>query len=118
MKLNDKGVENLMIAITERAYADFVLGEILLKRCEYEESDGVIHVTKVDGHNVGDGRKRRAIDNKLRLYSTAKSFFEGTNWGEYLMRKGKEEVAGNKFQRKTRRYEYGQTKRTKGVNAE
>lgn len=114
MELSDKGIENLMIAVTERAYADYVLGGLLLKRCEYEEVNGVIHVTKFGGHNVGDGRRRRAIDNKLRLYSTAKSFFEGTSWGEYLMRKGNEEIAGNNFPRKTRRYEYGQTKRKKG----
>lgn len=113
MELNNEGVVNLMIALTERAYADYVLAGIRLKDCEYEEVNGVIHVTKFGGHNVGDGRKRRAIDNKLRLYSTAKAFFEGTSWGEYLMRKGNEEIATNGRIRKTRHYETGQTKKRK-----
>lgn len=113
MELNNEGVVNLMIALTERAYADYVLAGIRLKDCEYEIQDGVIHVLSIHGRPVKDKWEQNRVDRAAQLYNTARMFFEGTKWGEYLMRKGNEEIAMNERSRKTRHYETGQTKKRK-----
>ena len=113
MVLNNEGVVNLMIALTERAYADYVLAGIRLKDCEYEIKNGVIHVLFIHGRPVKDKWEQNRVDRAAQVYNTARMFFENTKWGEYLMRKGNEEIATNGRSRKTRHYESGQTKKRK-----
>lgn len=113
MELNNEGVVNLMIALTERAYADYVLARIRLKDCEYEIKDGVIHVLFIHGRPIKDKWERNRLDRTAQTYNTAKMFFENTKWGEYLLRKGNEEIATSSRKRKTRHYETGQTKMRK-----
>ena len=113
MELNNEGVVNLMIALTERAYADYVLAGIRLKDCEYEIKDGVIHVMFIHGRPIKDKWEQNRVDRAAQTYNTARMFFEGTKWGEYFMRKGNEEIATNGRTRKTRHYEANQTKKRK-----
>lgn len=113
MELNNEGVVNLMIALTERAYADYVIAGIRLKDCEYEIQDGVIHVLSIHGRPVKDKWEQNRVDRAAQLYNTARMFFEDTKWGEYLMRKGNEEIEKNGRTRKTRHYEVNQTKKRK-----
>ena len=113
MVLNNEGVVNLMIALTERAYADYVLAGIRLKDCEYEIKNGVIHVLFIHGRPVKDKWEQNRVDRAAQVYNTARMFFENTKWGEYLMRKGNEEIATNGRTRKTRHYEVNQTKKRK-----
>lgn len=116
MELNNEGVVNLMIALTERAYADYVIAGIRLKDCEYEIQDGVIHVMSVHGRPIKDKWEQNRLDRTAQLYNTAKMFFEGTKWGEYFIRKGNEEIRTNGRSRKTRHYESGADKDKKGVS--
>ena len=113
MELSNEGVANLMIAVTERAYSDYVQCGIFLKQCEWEINDGVIHVNSINERKVASGWEQRKVDKIANMYATALMFFEGTSWGEYLIRKGDEEIASG-YHRNTRRYEYGQTKKKKG----
>ena len=92
MELNNEGVVNLMIALTERAYADYVIAGIRLKDCEYEIQDGVIHVMFIHGRPIKDKWEQNRVDRTAQVYNTAKMFFEGTKWGEYFIRKGNEEI--------------------------
>ena len=108
MELTNEGVVNLMTAVTQRAYADYVLFGTHLKNCEYEVVNGVIHVTHRNGRKIVDGWEQRRMDKMANLYNTARMFFEGTKWGEYLIRKGDEEIA-NGTQITKRRYEHGET---------
>ena len=113
MELNNEGVVNLMIALTERAYADYVLAGIRLKDCEYEIKNGIIHVLSIHGRPIKDRREQNRLDKAAQLYNTARMFFEGTKWGEYFIRKGNEEIRTNGRTRKTRHCETGQTKTRK-----
>lgn len=112
MELSNEGVVNLMLAVTERAYSDYVQCGIFLKRCEWVLKDGVIHVDSKNGRKIVSGWEQRKVDKIANMYATALMFLEETNWGEYLIRKGEEEIASG-YHRKTRRYEYGQTKKRK-----
>lgn len=117
MELVNEGVANLMIAVTERAYADYVQYGIFLKKCEYETIDGVIHVHSINGREIKTMRERRKVDKLANLYSTAKKFFDGTSWGDYLIRKGNEEIAIG-YHKKTRRYEHRERSKDDCVNGE
>ena len=102
MELDNSGVVNLMLAMCERAYEDYALGGILLKRCEWGIEKGVIHVFAIDGKELDDRKKRYEINKKLHYYSTARDFFEGTKWGDYLLELGDEEIATGKRNHKRR----------------
>ena len=70
--MTDEGVYNLMIAITERAYKDYLLGLRLMK--------------------TGFRRKTHKVEQIMGAYETAKIFLEGTSMGEYLMDKAEKEI--------------------------
>ena len=70
--MTDEGAYNLLIAITERAYKDYVIGLKLMKTGFRKRTHNVIQM-------MGD-------------YETAKAFLEGTKMGEYLMKRAEEEI--------------------------
>lgn len=82
-----EGVANLLIAFTVQAYDDYVNGGILLQKSEYEVNNGVVKLLSVNG------RKPKANEeNKIKYYSWSLMYFSGTKYGEWLIRKGNEEI--------------------------
>ena len=73
--MTDESAYNLLIAITERAYKDYVIGLKLMR------TNKQICYSSV-GH-YGFGRSH---------FDTAKAFLEGTTMGEYLMKRAEEEI--------------------------
>ena len=70
--MTDEGVYNLLIAITERAYKDYVIGLKLM--------------------HTNFRKKTHQVDKMMHHFETAKIFLEGTAMGEYLMKKAEEEI--------------------------
>lgn len=68
--MTDEGANNLLIAITERAYKDYVIGLKVLQKKKHPYS----------------------YNYKSDHFRTAKMFLEGTKMGEYLIRKAEEEI--------------------------
>ena len=76
-----------MRALTNAAYNDYVNGGLLLKHSEYTTNSGVITLIKVNDRKPTSKEK-----NLIKYYAWSVMYFEGTNWGEYLMRKGNEAI--------------------------
>lgn len=70
--MTDEGAYNLLIAITERAYKDYVIG-LKLMRTDFR-------------------KKSHQVDRMMREYDTAKLYLEDTEMGEYLMKRAEMEV--------------------------
>ena len=70
--MTDEGAYNLLIAITERAYKDYVIGLKLMK--------------------TGFRKRTHNVARMMHEYRTAKAFLEGTTMGEYLMKRAEEEI--------------------------
>lgn len=82
-----EGVANLLIAFTVQAYDDYVNGGILLNRSEFEIRDGVVKLLSVNN------RKPRANEeNIIKYYTWSLTYFKDTKYGEWLIRKGDEEI--------------------------
>ena len=83
----DEGVANLLTAFTISAYDDYVNGGILLQRAEFETTNGVIKLLTVNG------RKPKPREESLvKYYIWSKKYFDGAKYGEWLIRKGNEEI--------------------------
>lgn len=82
-----EGVANLLIAFTVQAYDDYVNGGILLKKAEYEVRTGVIKLIRVN-----DRKPKPNEENLIMYYSWSLNYFNGTKYGEWLIRKGNEEI--------------------------
>lgn len=71
--MTDEGAYNLLIAITERAYKDYVIGLKLMKR-------------------AGFRKRSHKVPAMMQEFKTAKAFLEGTKMGDYLMKRAEEEI--------------------------
>ena len=85
--LTDYGTVRLLVALTNAAYNDYVNGGLLLKHSEYEVNSGVIKLLKVNNRKPTSKEK-----NLVKYYAWSLMYFEDTNWGKYLMRKGDEAI--------------------------
>ena len=74
--MTDEGANNLLIAITQRAYKDYVIG---LKICR----------KKIE-------KQSPTIQRKLNEFESARKFLQGTKIGDYLIQKAEEEVKHEK----------------------
>ena len=72
VNMTDEGAYNLMIAITERAYKDYLIG-LKLMRTNFR-------------------KKTHQVEKMMHYYETAKIFLEDTPMGEYLMQRAEEEI--------------------------
>ena len=70
--MTDEGAYNLLIAITERAYKDYVIG-LKLMRTNFR-------------------KKTHQVEKMMHEYDTAKIFLEGTSMGDYLIKRAEEEI--------------------------
>ena len=70
--MTDEGAYNLLIAITERAYKDYVIGLKLM--------------------HTNFRKRTHKVELMMGYFETAKIFLEGTEMGEYLMQKAEEEI--------------------------
>ena len=70
--MTDEGAYNLLIAITERAYKDYVIG-LKLMRTNFR-------------------KKSHQVDRMMREYDTAKLYLEGTEMGDYLIKRAEEAI--------------------------
>ena len=73
--MTDEGAYNLLIAITERAYKDYVIG-LKLMRTNFR-------------------KKSHQVDRMMREYETAKQFLEGTEMGDYLIKRAEQSIRRN-----------------------
>ena len=72
--MTDEGAYNLLIAITERAYKDYVIG-LKLMRTNFR-------------------KKSHQVDRMMHEYDTAKLYLEDTEMGEYLMKRAEQSIGG------------------------
>ena len=70
--MTDEGAYNLLIAITERAYKDYVIG-LKLMRTSFR-------------------KKTHQVERMMHEFETAREFLEGTSVGEYLMKRAEEAI--------------------------
>lgn len=70
--MTDEGAYNLLIAITERAYKDYLIG-LKLMRTNFR-------------------KKTHHVELMMGYYETARIFLEGTPMGEYLMDRAEKEI--------------------------
>ena len=70
--MTDEGAYNLIIAISERAYKDYVIGLKLM--------------------HTNFRKRTHKVELMMGYFETAKIFLEGTEMGEYLMQKAEEEI--------------------------
>lgn len=70
--MTDEGAYNLLIAITERAYKDYVIG-LKLMRTDFR-------------------KKTHHVELMMDYYETARIFLEDTQMGDYLIGKAEMEV--------------------------
>lgn len=82
--MTDEGAYNLLIAITERAYKDYVIG-LKLMRTNFRKKTH--HVELMMGH-----------------FETAKIFLEGTSMGDYLIMRAEKEINDDSTTKKLRHY--------------
>lgn len=82
--MTDEGTYNLLIAITERAYKDYVIG-LKLMRTNFR-------------------KKTHHVELMMGYYETAKLFLEGTEMGDYLINKADMEVKDDTETKKLRHY--------------
>lgn len=73
--MTDEGAYNLMIAITERAYKDYVIG-LKLMRTNFR-------------------KKTHHVELMMGYFETAKIFLEGTSMGDYLIMRAEKEIKKN-----------------------
>ena len=92
--MDNRGVTDLLCAMTALAYDDYVNGGILLNESVYEINSGVIRLISVRGKRFGayTSHQRTALNAKVRFYSSAKSFLEGTRMGDYLLEQAKKDI--------------------------
>ena len=104
-ELDNRGVIDLMSAMTALAYDDYVNGAILLKESEYEVRNGVVRLTYVRGRKFESytSHQRTVMNAKVQYFSTAKMFLEGTRLGDYLLEYAEKDIADGKRKR-TRKY--------------
>lgn len=100
-------VTDLLNAMTALAYDDYVNGGILLKNSEYLEKNGNIILVSVKGRPIEAYTRHQqyAMHNKVYLYTTARIYFENTRLGNYLIRKGDQEIAEGHSRRTRQRRE-------------
>lgn len=70
--MTDEGAYNLLIAITERAYKDYVIG-LKLMRTNFR-------------------KKTHHVDLMMGYYETARIFLEDTQMGDYLIKRAEEAI--------------------------
>jgi len=70
--MTDEGANNLLIAITERAYKDYIIGLKL--------------------HRTNFRKRSHNLDRMLGEFETARKFLQGTKLGDYLIEKAEKEV--------------------------
>lgn len=75
--MTDEGAYNLLIAITERAYKDYVIG-LKLMRTDFR-------------------KKSHHVEQMMKHYETARIFLEGTKMGDYLLQKAEKEVKSERI---------------------
>lgn len=104
-EMDNRGVSDLMCAMVALAYDDYVNGAILLKNSRYEVKNGVISLIEVNGRNINfyNRAKRSSLNIKVRNYTSAKKFLEGTRLGDYLLEHAEKDIADGKHKR-TRKY--------------
>lgn len=73
--MTDEGAYNLLIAITERAYKDYVIG-LKLMRTDFR-------------------KKSHQVERMMHEYDTAKLYLEGTEMGDYLMKRAEQSIRRN-----------------------
>ncbi len=73
--MTDEGAYNLMIAITERAYKDYVIG-LKLMRTNFR-------------------KKTHHVELMMGYFETAKIFLEGTSMGDYLIMRAEKDIKKN-----------------------
>ena len=85
--MTDEGVYNLLIAITERAYKDYVIG-LKLMRTNFR-------------------KKTHHVELMMGYYETARIFLENTQMGDFLIGKAEMEVKNNDTETKKLRHYSG-----------
>ena len=73
--MTDEGAYNLLIAITERAYKDYVSGMKLMR--------------------TNFRKKSHQGDRMMHEYDTAKLYLEGTEMGDYLIKRAEQSIRRN-----------------------
>lgn len=98
VEMDNRGVIDLMSAMTALAYDDYVNGAILLNESEYEEKNGVIKLISVKGKSINlyNRAKKSTMNSKIRYYCTAKKFLEGTRLGDYLIEQAQKDIEKGK----------------------
>ena len=76
--MTDEGAYNLLIAITERAYKDYVIG-LKLMRTNFR-------------------KKTHHLEQMMKHYETARIFLEDTQMGDYLLQQAEKEVKNERLQ--------------------
>ena len=96
--LDNRGVLDLLSAITALAYDDYVNGAILLRHSLYEEKNGVIKLIEVKGKSIESYRrsKKSEFNCRVKYYSSAKRFLENTRIGDYLLQQAEKDIAKGK----------------------
>lgn len=74
--MTDEGAIDLLIAITQRAYKDYVIGLKLYRK-------------KIE-------KPSPTIQRKLHEFESARKFLQGTKVGDYLIQKAEKEVKNEK----------------------
>lgn len=85
--MTDEGAYNLLIAITERAYKDYVIG-LKLMRTNFR-------------------KKTHHVELMMGYYETARIFLENTSMGDFLIGKAEMEVKNNDTETKKLRHYSG-----------
>lgn len=76
--MTDEGAYNLLIAITERAYKDYVIG-LKLMRTNFR-------------------KKTHHVELMMKHYETARIFLKGTKMGDFLLQQAEKEVKSERLQ--------------------
>lgn len=85
--MTDEGAYNLLIAITERAYKDYVIG-LKLMRTNFR-------------------KKTHHVELMMGYYETARIFLENTQMGDFLIGRAEMEVKNNDTETKELRHYSG-----------
>ena len=96
--MDNRGVIDLLSAMTALAYDDYVNGGILLENSRYEVKKDVIRLIEVYGKPIELYRrtKKTEFNDKVKFYTSAKKYLEGTRLGDYLLQQGDKEIEKGK----------------------
>lgn len=97
-ELDNRGVIDLMCAMTALAYDDYVNGAILLKNSDYEVKSGVIKLLYVNGRKFESytSHQRTTMNAKVRNFTSAKLFLQDTRVGDYLLEHAEKDIEKGK----------------------